>query len=76
MVLEDKVVCINIILREQGDGTRFAGGVISLDPVAADAMATTLFGLVPEDISSIVAAHRMGLGQMDLTRMNLLSGSV
>jgi uncharacterized protein (DUF362 family) len=48
----------------------------SVDPVAADAMATTLFGLVPEDISSTVAAHRMGLGQMDLTRMNLLSGSV
>ena len=48
----------------------------SVDPVAADAMATTLFGLVPEDISSTVAAHRMGLGQMDLVRMNHLSGSV
>jgi uncharacterized protein (DUF362 family) len=48
----------------------------SVDPVAADAVATTLFGLVPEDISSTVAAHRMGLGQMDLARMNHLSGSV
>lgn len=48
----------------------------SVDPVAADAMATTLFGLDPEAISSTVAAHRMGLGQMDLDRMNLLSGSV
>ena len=48
----------------------------SVDPVAADAIATTLFGLVPEDISSTVAAHRMGLGQMDLARMNHLSGSV
>jgi uncharacterized protein (DUF362 family) len=48
----------------------------SVDPVAADAMATTLFGLDPETISSTVAAHRMGLGQMDLARINLLSGSV
>ncbi|NNK57977.1 MAG: DUF362 domain-containing protein [Desulfofustis sp.] len=48
----------------------------SVDPVAADAMATALFGLAPEDISSTVAAHRMGLGQMDPARINLLSGSV
>ena len=48
----------------------------SVDPVAADAVATTLFGLDPETISSTVAAHRMGLGQMDPARMNLLTGSV
>lgn len=48
----------------------------SVDPVAADAVATTLFGLEPKAISSTVAAHRMGLGQMDPARMNLLTGSV
>lgn len=47
----------------------------SVDPVAADAVATTLFGLKPEDIAATVAAHQMGLGQIDPARMNLLSGS-
>lgn len=43
--------------------------IASADPVAADAYATTLFGLAPEDIASTVAAHRLGLGQMDLARL-------
>lgn len=46
--------------------------IASADPVAADAYATTLFGLEPKDISSTVAAHKMGLGQMDLGKMNIL----
>jgi len=48
----------------------------SVDPVAVDALATTLFDLRPEDISSTVAAHQMGLGQMDPAKMNIISGSV
>ena len=48
----------------------------SADPVAADSVATTLFGLKPEAISSTVAAHRMGLGQIDQALMNVISGSV
>ena len=50
--------------------------IASSDPVAADALATTLFGLAPEDIDSTVAAHRMGLGQMDLSKMNLIQRSL
>jgi uncharacterized protein (DUF362 family) len=46
--------------------------IASVDPVAADAYGTTLFGLVPEDIASTVAANKMGLGQMDLTKINML----
>jgi uncharacterized protein (DUF362 family) len=46
--------------------------IASVDPVAADAYGTTLFGLVPEDIDSTVAAHKMGLGQMDLAKVNML----
>lgn len=46
--------------------------IASVDPVAADAYATTLFGLTPRDIDSTVAAHKMGLGQMDLAQVNLL----
>lgn len=46
--------------------------IASVDPVAADALATTIFGLQPEDISSTVAAHQLGLGQIDLTKVNHL----
>lgn len=44
----------------------------STDPVAADALASTLFGLKPEDITSTVAAFQMGLGQMQPDKMNIL----
>ena len=45
--------------------------IASADPVAADAYATTLFGLQPDEISSTVAAHQMGLGEMDLNKMQI-----
>jgi uncharacterized protein (DUF362 family) len=41
--------------------------IASADTVAADAYATTLFGLKGEDISYIGAAAKMGLGTMDLS---------
>jgi uncharacterized protein (DUF362 family) len=40
----------------------------STDPVAADAYATTLFGLSPDAITSTVAAFQMGLGEMHLDK--------
>jgi uncharacterized protein (DUF362 family) len=46
--------------------------IVSSDIVAADAFATTLFGLKPEDISTTVAAYRRGLGEMNLSRIRLL----
>lgn len=45
--------------------------IATTDPVAADAYATTLFGLRPKDIKSTVAAYKMGLGEMDLQKMNI-----
>jgi uncharacterized protein (DUF362 family) len=45
--------------------------IASTDPVAADAYATTLFGMQPEEIESTVAAYRMGLGEMDLARIRV-----
>lgn len=45
--------------------------VASADPVAADAYATTLFGLSPDVIGSTVAASKMGLGEMSLARMQI-----
>ncbi|PLX83966.1 MAG: cytoplasmic protein [Desulfuromonas sp.] len=45
--------------------------IASADPVAADAYATTLFGMNPDAITSTVAAHGMGLGQIDLTKVKI-----
>jgi uncharacterized protein (DUF362 family) len=44
----------------------------SADPVAADAYATTLFDLKPEEISSTCAAYKAGLGEMDLQKVRVL----
>lgn len=43
----------------------------SRDIVAADAYATTLFDMRPEDIPSTRAGHAMGLGQMDLNKVTI-----
>ena len=40
--------------------------------VAADAYATTLFGLKPEDVSTVVAAAQRGLGVMDLKQVRMV----
>ncbi len=42
----------------------------SPDTVAADAVATTLFGLEPEDVPATRASAAMGLGEMNLNRIN------
>lgn len=46
--------------------------IASTDPVAADAYATTLFGMQPDAIDSTVAAYKLGLGEMDLARISVL----
>ena len=46
--------------------------IASADPVACDAYATTLFNLQPEEISSTVAAYNLGLGEMDLARIQVI----
>jgi uncharacterized protein (DUF362 family) len=45
--------------------------IASHDLVAVDAYATTLFEMPPEDISYIVASAEMGVGDMDLGRLNV-----
>lgn len=47
--------------------------IASVDPVAADAYATTLFGLKPEDIESTRAASQMGLGEMNLSKLDIIT---
>lgn len=44
----------------------------SRDIVAVDAVATTLFGLRPEAISTTVAAYRRGLGEMNMSGIRIL----
>lgn len=46
--------------------------IASTDIVAADAFATTLFGMKPADIPVTVAAHRRGLGEMNLERVRIV----
>lgn len=46
--------------------------IASRDIVAADAYATTLFGMRPADIPTTVAAARRGLGEMDLRRIQVI----
>jgi uncharacterized protein (DUF362 family) len=46
--------------------------IASVDIVAADAFATTLFGLKPADIPVTVAAYKRGLGEMDLSRIRVV----
>ena len=46
--------------------------IASTDIVAADAFATTLFGLKPADIPVTVAANKRGLGEMKLERIKVV----
>lgn len=45
--------------------------IISTDIVAADAAATKLFGLDPSQIGHIAMASKMGIGQIDLEKLNI-----
>jgi uncharacterized protein (DUF362 family) len=42
------------------------------DPVALDALGTTLFGLKPTDIGHIVKSHQSGRGEMDLNKIKVI----
>ncbi|MEN6616589.1 MAG: DUF362 domain-containing protein [Syntrophorhabdus sp.] len=44
----------------------------SRDIVAADAYATTLFGMKPSDISTTVAANKRNLGEMNLNKIKVI----
>lgn len=48
----------------------------STDPVAADAYATTLFDMRPDEIESTVAAYKMGLGEKDIRKMKIISSTL
>lgn len=45
--------------------------IISTDPVAADAAAAKIFGMEPEKVPYIRLANDMGIGSIDLTRLDV-----
>ncbi len=45
---------------------------VSLDPVAVDAYATTLFDLKPDEVESTRCAAALGLGQIDLNKVKMV----
>lgn len=47
--------------------------VASTDIVAADAYATTLFDLEPEEIPATKAAYELGMGEMDLSKVKIVT---
>ena len=59
------------------EDVKLAGQVIAgTDPVAADSYAATLFGLKGEDVAHIKAAHNMGIGEIDLDKVQIQKVSV
>ncbi|MBI5584981.1 MAG: DUF362 domain-containing protein [Deltaproteobacteria bacterium] len=46
--------------------------IASADTVAADAYATTLFQMKPEEVESTVAGYKLGLGEMDLKKIRVI----
>jgi uncharacterized protein (DUF362 family) len=46
--------------------------IASTDTVAADAFATTLFGMKPSEIPVTVAAYKRGLGEMNLDKIKVV----
>ncbi len=46
--------------------------IASRDIVAADAYATTLFDMKPDEISTTVAAYKRGLGEMNLNKIKIV----
>jgi uncharacterized protein (DUF362 family) len=46
--------------------------IASTDIVAADAYATTLFNLHPQDISTTVTAYKRGMGEINLNRIKII----
>jgi len=54
-----------------GDVERLDTVVASPDIVAADSYAATLFDLTGTDVPYVAAAYEMGLGQMDLDRVDI-----
>jgi len=45
--------------------------IVSTDPVAVDSYGATLFGLTGQDLDYVRIGHEMGLGEMDLSKVEM-----
>jgi len=54
-----------------GELARENAVLASVDRVAVDAYCTRFFGMRPQDSFAVVAAHKHGLGEMDLTKVKI-----
>jgi uncharacterized protein (DUF362 family) len=45
--------------------------IIGFDPVAIDSYGATLFGMKGSDLGYVTLGHKLGLGQMDLTKVKI-----
>ena len=45
--------------------------IVSMDPVAIDSYGATLFGMKGSDLGYVTIGHKLGLGQMDLTKVKI-----
>jgi len=70
--------CTRILLKNGPSGGNVADTAVKnlifagTDPVALDAQGTTLFGLKASDISYIIRAQALGLGEMDLGKVKFI----
>jgi len=55
----------------QADVVKMRYLIVSTDMVAADAAAAKIFGMDPEEVKYIQIANDMGIGQMDLSKLNI-----
>jgi len=53
------------------DVVEMGSQILSRDPVAADAAAAKIFGVEPKDIGYIRLAHEKGIGNMNLSELNI-----
>jgi uncharacterized protein (DUF362 family) len=45
--------------------------IVGVDPVAIDSYGATLFGMKGSDLGYVTIGHKLGLGQMDLTKVKI-----
>ena len=45
--------------------------IVGIDPVAIDSYGATLFGMKGSDLGYVTIGHKLGLGQMDLTKLKI-----
>ena len=47
--------------------------IAGVNPVSVDAFGATLFGIGAKDVPHVVYAHQLGLGEMDLRKIKIIT---